>query len=203
MVLIAYLFVIRSAHAQNFYSSSEVTLEWKYWTDDNSWDYLIQNGKPVTISCAPRLDSESISLTYPTEIIATYIRANKFLVISFSNNLGIRLREGYSAKSFERLNTIMSYVQEQSWFEIDFEHIVYEPSFDRIMIPCGIDYNGLHNALCIDFITSTAVKSMTQDSSNSEIRYYDMTGKCVELDDVKGQIVIQTNGNTSVKFLNR
>lgn len=30
--------------AQDFYSSNDIEISWKYWDDDNGWEWLINNG---------------------------------------------------------------------------------------------------------------------------------------------------------------
>ena len=206
LLFIATIFAIY-VNAQRFVSPSDITVQWKYWSDSAGWDFLINNGTPASLSCIPNFNYDGISLTNPAEICATFHRNNKFLVISFSNDTNIRMCTAYGRSSIA-LQGGVPYVQTQSWYEIDFEHIIYDPIFDCVMIPCGIDYNGYHNAICIEFNdTASGIKdrlSMDEDEENEEdVKYYDLQGKQVELDDTKGQILIKSGRKNTQKIFNR
>ena len=200
--IICSLFIPSFASAQNYYSEDEITIGWRYWTDTYSWDYLISNGKPVTISCSPNLNAEGSYLSFPTEIVATCLRHNKFLVLTFSKRLGIRLRCDNTPVQLSKYYS-WSQVMNQSWFEIDYEHIIYDATYDRIMIPCGTDYSGYPNALCIDLKDTSAARSVEVDRKEGKTRYYDLSGKAVDLEESNGKVVIKTDGRKSVKIINK
>lgn len=196
------MLILTPVCAQEYYTKDDVTIGWKFWDDQYSWDWLIGNGKPLTLSCAPSMNGGGVSFTYPSEIVATLVKDNKFLVISFSKELGIRLRTEKVTRTFNQLFSTIDYVQEQMWYELDFEHIVYDEIFNRVMIPCGRDYNGYNNAICVDFNTSSAVSEMDFDNEG-KLSYFDLSGKAVELDNSKGNVIIQKSGGKTVKVINK
>jgi hypothetical protein len=196
------MLILTPVCAQEYYTKDDVTIGWKFWDDQYSWDWLIGNGKPLTLSCAPSMNGGGTSFTYPSEIVATLVKENKFLVISFSKELGIRLRTEKVTRTFNQLFSTIDYVQEQMWYELDFEHIVYDEIFNRVMIPCGRDYNGYNNAICVDFNTSSAVSEMDFDNEG-KLSYYDLSGKAVELDNSKGNVIIKKSGDKTVKVINK
>lgn len=202
ILILVFAFVTLGVKAQEYYTKDDVTIGWKFWDDQYSWDYLIGNGKPVTLTCSPHMNGNGVSFAYPTEIVATYLRNNKFLVLSFSKTLGIRLRTENGARTLAALLSTLEYVESQSWYELDFEHIIYDSLFDRIMIPCGKDYNGYNNAICIDFNTNSAVSEYSMGEVEN-LNFYDLSGKAVKPDNTNGDIIIKTAGKKSVKFFNR
>ena len=190
LFLIVSLFVFNNLYSQEFYTREDVTVDWKYWDEQSSWDYLINNGKPVTVSCAPSINGDGIYLTYPMEIVATYFRNGKLIVLTFSDEYGIRIRAKNSNSRIE----FLPYV--------DFAHIIYDTVFDRIMIPTGDVDVTPHYAICIDFNSSSAVRR-TSIPDEEETRYYDLSGKSVNPSDHKGRIVIKSSGNKTEKFFNK
>lgn len=195
------------ANAQKFYTSSDIEVGWKYWNSETSWNYLISNGKKVTLSCLPQIQSSGLNLSSPTEICTTFLLNNKFIVITFSESEGIRLSTAGAAITFSSLYSIMAYVSSQLWFEIDFGNIVYDPIFNRIMIPCGVDNSGNYNAICVDFVnSSSSVKSIKSDEKEfdeSNVKYYNLQGIKVDVENAKGSILIKSDGHNSVKFYNK
>lgn len=186
------LFTINCLYSQDFYSREDVVVEWKIWEDQYSWDYLINNSKPVTVSCAPSIDGDGISLTYPAEIVATYFRNGKFIVLTFSDEYGIRIRGKHHGERIE----FLPYV--------DFSNIVYDPIYDRIMIPIGLEEDFPHYAICIDFNTSSAVRSIPfTKERKTNTKYYDLSGKTINPDDHKGKILIKSDGKKTEKFINK
>lgn len=197
-------------NAQKYYSPNELKIKWKYWTSQNSWDYLIDNGKKLSYSCIPNLQDESMSLLNMHEIVATYCLRNKFIVLTFNSDTdpnygGIRLR--YGSRYNWNLSSMMSsysYLLKQPWYDIDFENIVYDATFDRIMIPIGIDENGYHNAICIDFTVDTRVAA-NEISDNkfdeSKTRYYNVNGQQIDPNSISDGILIKTDGKKSIKII--
>ena len=172
--------------AQKYYEPEELEITWRYWTEQYGWDYLIGNGKKLTYSCIPNLDFPSIGLSNYNEIVTTYCHRNKFIVLTFNSDTdsrygGIRLRYGtysrkniitYAGLSDEELKEIENQVRRKA----DFENIIYEPTFDRIMIPIGQDENGYFNAICIDFKGNTRVSipDMGDNFDESKTKYYNL-----------------------------
>ncbi len=188
-------------NAQKFYSTNDVDVSWKYWSEENSWDYLIDNGEKIPYSAAPYLRGGGNYFVGPDEICYTYFKNGKFLVLTMSEEEGLRLRTGYSA---EKIGKGFEYIKNCSWYEIDFEHIVYDSTFNRIMIPCGIDENGYHNAICIDFDnTSSHVKSVKNNNDSQPTNYYDLEGNIINPDNYKGNIVIKRQGCKAQKYINK
>ena len=198
------------ANAQRLYDPEELEFSWKYWSDTSSWDYLIGNGKKLSFSCVPNLSSEGISLTNSHEIITTYCHNNKFLVLSFLSDTsmyygGIRIRYGKSNNSsISNYMSTYSYVCGMYWYDIDFENVVYDATFDRIMIPIGIDENGYHNAICIDFSVDTRVAA-NEISDNkfdeSKTRYYNANGQQIDPNSISDGILIKTDGKKTIKII--
>lgn len=207
-IILLFMLLPMFASAQKFYTSSEVQIGWKYWSSETSWNFLIQNGKKVTLSCIPNIQWSGGGMTNSAEICATYIHDKKFVVITFSEEEGIRLRESNLNHKFSDLYSSIAYVSNQPWYEIDFENIIYDSTFNRIMIPCGMDYNGNNNAICIDFIDPLlSTKSITDDNNmvfdEEKVKFYNLQGYEVEPDKAKGQVVIKTDGKNSKKIYNK
>ena len=197
--------------AQKYYAPEELEISWKYWTSQSDWYYLIGNGKKLTYSCVPNLSFDGIGLTNCHEIVTTYCHNNKFLVLTFNDNQeniyykGIRIRYGSSANSnLYKLLPTYPYVSSQPWYEIDFENIIYDPAFNRIMIPIGIDENGYHNAICIGFNSSSRIASHEVDDSDfdeSKIKYYNVKGQQIDVNNVSDGIIIMTDGKKAKKIM--
>lgn len=207
-LLLALIIILPTlACAQKFYEPSDIQVGWKYWSSETSWNYLINNGKKLNVSCLPKLQWSGTSLTNDAEIHTTYMLNNKFIVLSFSVKEGIRLRSSNANYLLNNLNYSLSYVSTQPWYEIDFENIVYDPIFNQIMIPCGVDNNGAYNAICLSFTDNTTkVPSMTEDSEEFDedrVKYFDLQGCEVDADTSKGKVLIKSDGRKSVKFYNK
>lgn len=197
------------ASAQKFYDLSEAKPGWKVWDDQNDFDFLISQGDKLTISAIPKLEWDGASLTNPTEVCATYILNNKLLVLTISKEEGVRLRTSNHIYSLADENNIFQYVMNQDWFEIDFGNIVYDKIFEQIIIPCGLDYynNNRANAIVFEF-NAEASSIYDKEKENvefdeSKIKYYDLKGVEVNLDDNKGEILIKTDGENSKKIYNK
>lgn len=199
------------ANAQRYYNPEELQFSWLYWSDSSSWDYLINNGKRLTLSCVPNFDFESMSLTNQHEIIATHCRNNTFIVLSFNSNFssyrgGIRLRYGVSStvNLSNYLFSVYNYLLNTEWFNIDFENIVYDSIYDRIMIPIGVDENGYNNAICIDFASDTRVEAIGSDNNEfdeNKTKYYTINGQQINPDNVSNGIIIKTDGKKTKKIV--
>lgn len=209
LICVILTFLSISVNAQKYYSKDDVTVSWLYWSDSNSWDWLISNGKKVILNCFPQIINNGMHLTNPTEIIATYCHNNKFIVFEINERSpwdeysGISL-SGKGKTNLSKILPSYSYLTEQPWYEIDFENIIYEPTYDRIMIPIGIDENGYHNAICFNFSTSSGIEQLRdepQDFDEDKVNYYNLRGEKVDIDNVSGQVVIKTDGKKSQKIL--
>ena len=90
------------------------------------------------------------------------------------------------------------------WYDIDFENVVYDATFDRIMIPIGIDETGYHNAICIDFSVATRVAA-NEISDNkfdeSKTRYYNANGQQIDPNSISDGILIKTDGKKTIKII--
>ena len=123
----------------------------------------------------------------------------------YNNNKGIRIR--YSDRSNSNLCQLLPtypYVSSQPWYEIDFENIIYDPAFNRIMIPIGIDENGYHNAICIGFNSSSRIASQEVDDSDfdeSKTKYYNAKGQQIDVNNVSDGIIIMTDGKKAKKIM--
>ena len=220
MKRIIYSFIIflipLTTFGQKFYSIDDYTIGWKYWSSESDLNYLVNKGKKPTISCQPNYWTSSgfsMSGTNP-DVYATFLIKNKFLLITFTVNGNILIRSvqkdslwgnEYETKSYniEDLYGTFSYMRDQSWFEIDFEKIVYDGIYDQIIIPCGKSNDNHYNTICLSFNTDTSVKESLSnqnsfDESNS--KYYDIQGKRVDVNKVKNGIVIKSDGTKTKKF---
>lgn len=199
-----------SVSAQKFYSKDELNVTWKYWDNISDWEFLINNGTKIQYSCIPIFNYSSMNISNPIEIIATYFRNNKFLILSFSeeqdydNFSGIRLRDNsLYANNITQLCEGLEYAKQLTWYEIDFGNIIYDSWFDRVMIPIGIDPNGYHHAICIGFLDTQSLNSVTIDDNtfNEEsVKYYNIKGEKVDIKSVNNKIIIKTDGQKSIKI---
>lgn len=200
LLLLLYIICISNMNAQKFYSKKDVSVSLKGGWVENSWDFLIENGEKIPYSAAPYLRGGKNNFVGPDEICYTYFKNGKFLVLTISEEEGLRLRTGYNA---EKICDNFEYIKNFSWYEIDFEHIVYDSTFNRILIPCGIDEDGYHYAICIGFDASSSVESVKSNNDNQPATYYDLEGRIINPDNYKGNIVIKRQGNKSKKYINK
>ena len=95
----------------------------------------------------------------------------------------------------------------QFWFELDFENIIYDAIFNRIMIPCGTDYNGYPNAICVDFLDTASGMSSTRyddvEFDEDNVRYFNLQGIEVDADAANDEVIIKTDGRRSLKIFNK
>lgn len=211
LIVLFALLLSSPTKAQKFYSKNELNVSWKYWSNYSDWEYLINNGTKIKYSCVPNFNYQTWSINNPIEIIATYCRNNKFIIISFSeerdydNYSGIRIRDNsYDVNNITKLCEDLQYAKQFSWYEIDFDNIVYDSFFDRVMIPIGVDYNGYHHAICIGFSDTQSLNSVTIDDTtfNEEnVEYYNIKGEQIDINSANDKIIIKTDGKKSVKFL--
>ena len=192
------------SNAQEFYSADDIEIGWKYWSSESSLYYLCDNGNKVNLSCIPILEWDGASFSNPAEIVSTYIHKNKFLVLSFSKLEGIRLRNSSRNDKdlLNDINPIIDYLDQQSWYEINFDKISYDVIYNQLLIPCGIDNKGQANAICIKIKTPSSTKAVYTDQNfnESNTKYYDLQGKQVDINMVNDQIIIKTDGFNSTKI---
>lgn len=203
-----FMLALVSASAQKFYTPDEINVRWMYWEDDYSFKYLIENGKKVSLASIPSFDYKSSGANQPMpgiDIAATYCLNNKFIVLVFKDNDN-RFRTRIDSRTydyyFRDLYTNYKYVTDQIWYEIDFENIVYEPIYNRIMIPIGRSEQG-QNAWCIDLTsTPSGVKSVEMELEDGTSKTYDLRGVEVDENTAKG-VVIKKEGNTAKKYFKK
>lgn len=182
--------------AQDFYSSNDIEISWYYWDDDNGWEWLINNGTKIPCSCE--------TVARPIRVNYIYQKDKKFLIFTFRNNSITLETESDFGTNFSQLYPTISYIMGMDWFKIDFDHIVYDATWNRIMIPCGIDAQGAHNAICIDFNTSaSSIETVKKEVEEAIPEYYNLQGRKVNINDAKGQILIKKEGGSTIKFLNK
>ena len=211
ILIILLVLIPLSLNAQKFYLIDELNVTWKYWDNKSDWDFLVNNGTKLQYSCIPTFQYRSMTLRNPIEIIACHYRNKKFLIISFTeeeeNNTfsGIRIRNNSlpSSSNITLLCEDLAYVKQLSWYEIDFDNIVYDSWFDRVMIPIGIDPNGYHHAICIGFSDTQSLNSATIDDSDfneDNVQYFNLKGEPIDINSNNNGIIIKTDGKKSVKF---
>lgn len=189
--------------AQEYFAPSDIDVSWRVWDNQTTFDWLISNGTKIDVAVNPAIKYSRNSVGSVTEVCLTYVRNNKFLALTFSKTEGIRL---FTENDVYKLSDYYSPVQnlmQQYWFNIDFEHIVFSPQLDWLIIPCGyFQYTG-YNAIAIMF-TNAGVNDVYSTSPGSETEHiYNLDGVEVDEGATKGQILIRTDGKKSVKFLNK
>ena len=210
ILIILLVLIPLSLSAQKFYLKDELNVTWKYWDNKSDWEFLVNNGTKLQYSCIPTFQYRSMTLRNPIEIIACHYRNKKFLIISFTEEeeyhkfSGIRIRNNsLFVFNITQLCEDLAHVKQLSWYEIDFDNIVYDSWFDRVMIPIGIDPNGYHHAICIGFSDTQSLNSVTIDDNtfNEEsVKYYNIKGEKVDIKSVNNKIIIKTDGQKSIKI---
>lgn len=194
--------------AQQFWQPSEIDALWRVWDSADTFNWLIESGQKVEVSFNPLIRytndyGGTSSMTSVTEVSVCFIRNNKVLALTFSKSQGIRM---YSENNVYKLSDTYSAIgslEQQYWFNIDFERIVYSPILDWLLIPCGYhEYIG-HNAIAISFSPESSIAEIQSNIGNSNSEYYNLQGIAVDPENAKGQILIKTDGRTSEKILNR
>lgn len=195
--------------AQNYYEPSEIDAMWRVWDSSDTFNWLLESGEKVNVSINPKIQytneyGGSNSMYSVTEATVCFVRNNKLLALTFSKSQGIRL---YTERNIYKLadtySAIGSLVQ-QYWFNIDFEHIVYNSALDWLLIPCGYyEYTGF-NAIAINFNTESGINNVYSNASSgeNEIQYFNIQGMQVDKD-TKGQFIIKMEGNKVSKYINR
>ena len=184
-------------NAQSFYEPSQLNVQLKVWDSDEDVIYLAQSGKPVTFGWA--LNGSDAGIT------ATYYHENKFIALWIQNEQ-ISIRTANNSYSLSSLNEALGYLEYMPWYMgIRYDMVVYDIWWNRILIPIGIDLGtGKSYAISIYFNNPSFVPSVQADLPDTdEMRYYNLQGIEVNPDNSKGQVLIQTNGRTSKKILNR
>ena len=195
--------------AQNYYAPSEIDAMWRVWDSYDTFNWLIGNGEKVNVSINPKIQytnehGGNTSVNSVTEASICFIRNNKLLAMTFSKSQGIRL---YTEKDIYKLAdtySVVANLMQQYWFDIDFEHIVYSPALDWLLIPCGyFEYTG-YNAIAINLNTGSGINDVYSDASSGgdETKYFNIQGIQVDMN-TKGQIVIKKDGNKVSKYINR
>lgn len=191
--------------AQNFYEPNELRVELLAWPTEGDVDYLVQNGKPVSWTF-----EYGAGQPLGFNVFATYAHRNKFITLSFTNDNRIYLCNKSNIISFDVLfGEIFGLLQYMPYFSgFNYEKIVYDIWWDRILIPIGTDQSsGNSYAISVYFNnSSSAINSITSDNldfDEDNVEYYDLRGNSVDIEKAKGQILIKTDGRKSEKFINR
>lgn len=194
---------------QEFYQPSEIDVMWRVWDSSGTFNWLIESGQKVNVSINPKIqytnEHGGSNSTYSvTEATVCFVRNNKLLALTFSKSQGIRMYTESSVYKLADTYSVIGGLVQQRWFNIDFEHIVYSPALDWLLIPCGYyEYSG-YNAIAINFNTGSGINDVYSNASfgDAEIKYYDIQGLQVDKD-VKDQVIIKTEGNKVSKYINR
>lgn len=194
---------------QEYFQPSEIDAMWRVWDSSDTFNWLIESGQKINVSVNPKIQytneyGGSNSVYSVTEATVCFVRNNKLFALTFSKSQGIRMYTEHSVyKLADTYSAIGSLVQ-QYWFNIDFEHIVYSPVLDWLLIPCGYyEYTG-YNAIAINFNAESGINEVYSNSSSgeNEIKYFNIQGLQVDKD-AKGQVIIKTEGNKASKYINR
>lgn len=213
IVLFLLMLVPLGALAQEFYSANDITVSVRYWKNEYTFNYLIENGTKLNIGCLPNSNATITNYNTSTEILATFYRNGKFLILSFYKYYGesvMGIHTAYNAKNLKSDNDYLKYYMNEStkpWVKIDFDKIVYYSLFDYVMIPIGKDSNGDSYAICVSFNDTpddvSSAKRDTESQDEAKSRYYDLSGIEVSRGDTKGKILIERKGTNSRKFYNK
>lgn len=203
-LLFLLVFIPTLIQAQEFYEPSDIDAMWRVWKDKTAYDWVIQNGKKVDVSVNPTHWSSTSHLSFPNEVCLSFLKDNKFLCLTFSKSEGIRMYTQIWVYKLESHYTEIKNLVQQNWFNIDFEHIVYNDVLGWLIIPCGFSYyNNGNNAIAINFATADGINTIQYDPIMEEEEYYNLQGNKVSVDESKGQIIIKTDGRSAKKILNR
>lgn len=186
--------------AQKFYDPSEISVELKVWDSEADVDYLVQNGKPLSYFWNFNCGYDGIC--------ATYLNKNKFVALHFKNNNTFELYDYSHMWPMTYLNGNLANLEYFPWFTgFNFDKIVYDIWWNRILIPIGTDTSTGHSyAISIYFTDNeSGIYTTTADEKldDNNISYYNLQGQKVELESSKGQILIKTDGKRSTKILNK
>lgn len=191
--------------AQSFYQPSELRVELKVWDSEDDVNYLVENGKPVSWTY-----NYGAGNPIGFNMFATYCHGDKFITLSFKDNNRIYLCDQSSVTSFENyFGDMFGMLGYLPWFSgFKYSKIVYDIWWNRILIPVGTDQStGQSYAISVYFNDngSGSVQSVPADIpiDESNVSYYDLQGRRVDLDSTKGQVIIKTDGKNSIKIVNR
>lgn len=183
-----------------FYSTSEIEAGWKYWDSEYSWNYLIENGEKIN----PIPSNYNTEYVYSsTGIKISYVRQNKIFWVDlyFGYDSFGMIFNNFFAVSPDMYD--YNYVISRDWFQIDLEHIVYDSVFDRIMIPCGVDDCGNHNAICFTFKDNSGYAPKMDNDELEETKYFNLSGIAISPDSNKEGIIIEKRGNKTKKVIQK
>ena len=206
-LLILVLCFVPNLKAQSFYSLSDLEIGNYHWESEEYFDYLISHGQKISYSSSLYASYGTSSTAGVTpEIVYTFLKDGKFLCFSFAG-YGPILHSNGKAQMLRYEDSSINYVMNQSYFNIDFENIVYDPIFDQVLIPCGYsdsDSNRGYNAICLKFNKGSYEMPVIPDElDENEAHYFDLRGRLVDPETSKESILIKTDGKKSVKFLNK
>lgn len=205
LLLLAILPLIGSA--QKFYEPSELRIDYLVWESEADVDYLVQNGTKTVLSTLPVTTAPYVSYQTP-EICSTYLHNGKFISLIFSIDQGIKLcgaSQCYKLSDYAEILGVLNYLPYYNG--IIFDKIVYDPWYNRILIPTGTDMaTGQSYAISLyldDSGSGISAPKMNSGFDEENVSYYNLQGQKVDLDSSKGQILIKTDGKTTSKFINR
>lgn len=192
------------ANAQNYYAPSDIDVSWRVWNEKTVYDWLIDNGQKVDVAVNPAVKYKTNSVGSVTEVCLTYVKNNKILALTFSKSEGIRLFTENNVYTLRDYFLPLQSLMQQSWFEIDFEHIIFSSQLNWLIIPCGYNPYAGYNGIAVIFTPDSGLYDVYSDSvgDNSE-HTFNLNGIEVNESAAKGQILIKTNGNKAVKVLNK
>ncbi|MDE6010759.1 MAG: hypothetical protein K2F87_04835 [Muribaculaceae bacterium] len=202
LFLLALMSTIPIVQAQQFYEPSELDAMWRVWDSEIAFDWLIQNGQHITVNANPAPRYSHTSMTVPTEVCLTFVKDNKILCLTFSQSEGIRIFTENNVYHLHEQYLAINALIQQSWFNIDFEHITYSEALGWVLIPCG--YYAGYNAIAINFDGATSIEIIQSDITiNESVEYYNLQGLKVDPEKTKGEILIKTDGRKSEKVFNK
>ncbi|MDE5790275.1 MAG: hypothetical protein K2H96_03480 [Muribaculaceae bacterium] len=202
-LLLFFLLMPIFVQAQQFYEPSDIDAMWRVWDSQATLDWLIQNGQRVNVSVNPAPRYSKSTMVVPTEICLSFLKDNRFLCLTFSQSEGIRMFTENDVYSLSSSFYAIANLMQQSWFNIDFEHIVYSEPLGWLLIPCGYyEYTG-YNAIAINFVDLSQVNDFSYQSNTGNTEYYNLQGLKVDPQKNYGEILIKTNGIKSEKIFNK
>ena len=202
-LLLFFLLMPIFVQAQQFYEPSDIEATWRVWDSQATFDWLIQNGQKVDVSVNPAPRYSKSTMVVPTEICLSFLKDNRFLCLTFSKSEGIRMFTENDVFTLSSHFYAIKNLVQQSWFNIDFEHIVYSEPLGWLLIPCGYyEYTG-YNAIAINFADVSQVNDIQYQSYTGNTEYYNLQGLKVDPEKTKGQVLIKTDGKKSEKVLNK
>lgn len=189
-------------NAQNYYAPSDINVSWRVW-DKSAFDWVIQNGHKINVAVNPAIIYSRNSLSSVSEVCLTYIKNNKILALTFSKSEGIRLFTENNAYKLSDFYSPLSTISQLSWYNVDFENIVYSDVLNWLIIPCGNSEQG-YNGIAIMFNSTNSINDVyLGDDGDYRERTYNLNGVEVDEAAARGQILIKYDGKNAVKVLNK